>query len=98
MAAHVLGFLLVSGNAFYLSPRTTNVMFEKHKLEKEEHAGQAIGAVEEDKAVKLRQNKRYVELERSFSRLHGYSAMFALLSLLSHTVNIWFLAGHLRHV
>ncbi|CAI8028267.1 Transmembrane protein 205 [Geodia barretti] len=96
-ASHLISFLLVSGNAFYLSPQTTNVMFEKHKLEKEEHAGQAIGAVEEDKAAKLRQNKRYVELERSFSRLHGYSVLFALSSLLSHTVNIWFLAAHLRH-
>ena len=89
---------MVAGNAVYLSPRTTTVMFEKNKLEMEEHAGQAIGPIEEDKVVKLRENRRYVELERSFSRLHGWSAMFALASLLTNSVNIWFLAGHLRQL
>ena len=97
-AAHIASFLLVAGNVFYLSPKTATVMFEKHKLEKEEHAGQAIGPVEEDKAVKLRQNRRYVDLERRFSRLHGVSAMFALASLFCHSVNIWFMAEHLQHL
>ena len=73
-------------------------MFEKHKLEKEEQAGQAIGRVEEDKLVILRQNKHYIELERKFSHLHGYSAITSLISLSSQLVNIWFLAGHLTRL
>ena len=73
-------------------------MFEKHKLEKEEHAGQAIGKIEEEKAVKLRQNKRYVELERKFSRLHGLSAITSLISIFSQVLNFWFLARHLQHL
>ena len=94
----MVNLLAVLGNAFYFGPVTTTIMFEKHKLEKEEHAGQAIGRIEEDKATILRQNKRYVELEKKFSRLHGYSAITSLVSLFSQIVNMWFLAGHLQHL
>lgn len=84
------------GNAYYLGPLSTTTMFEKHKLEKEEHAGQAVGQIEGDKAEKLRENNHYVELEKRFSRLHGYSAMTNLVAVFAQIVNIWFLAGHLR--
>ena len=61
-------------------------MFEKRKLEKEEQAGQAVGQIEDDKVVKLRHNKFYVELEKRFSCLHGFSAML-MVALLTQTVS-----------
>ena len=70
------------------------MMFEKHKLEKEEQAGQAIGQVEEDKLVMLRQNKHYIELERKFSRLHAWLLSYhklnlSLLPACQHLVLSW---------
>ena len=97
-AAHTVNLLAVLSNALYFGPLSTTTMFEKHKLEKEEHAGDAVGPIEEDKAVKLRQNKRYVELEKKFSRLHGYSAMANLVALIAQAVNLGCLSGHLRHL
>ena len=85
-------------NALYLTPTNIDTMFEKHKLEKEEHAGEAFGKIEDDKATKLRQNHRYVELEKKFSRLHGYSAIANLLALSAQAVHMWYLAGNLREL
>ena len=73
-------------------------MFEKHKLEKEEEAGQGFGRVEQEKLVKLRQNEQYVKLEKRFSRLHGLSLSASFVSILAQLVNTWFLASHLRHL
>ena len=85
-------------NALYLTPANIDTMFEKHKLEKEEYAGEAIGKIEDDKATKLRQNHRYVVLEKKFSRLHGYSAIANLFALSVQAVHLWYLAGNLREL
>lgn len=85
-------------NALYITPHSTTTMFEKHKLEKEEHAGNAMGKLEDDKALKLRQNKHYVMLEKKFARLHGYAAITNLVALSAQAVNMWYLAGNLQHL
>lgn len=90
--------LAVLANALYITPHSTTTMFEKHKLEKEEQAGNGLGKIEDDKAVKLRQNKHYVALEKKFARLHGCAAVTNLVSLSAQAVSMWYLAGNLRHL
>ena len=87
---------MVLANVLYFTPASVTTMSEKHKLEKEEHAGQAIGKIEDDKIVILRKNKRYVELEKRFSRLHSFSAIANLLALSAQAFHLWHLAAHLQ--
>ena len=92
----LLSLVVVLANVVYITPSSTTTMFEKHKLEKEEHAGQAVGKIEDDKADKLRKNPRYVELEKKFMRLHTLASIANLLSLSAQAVHLWYLAGHLQ--
>ena len=88
--------MIVLANVVYITPATIDVVFEKHKLEKEEYAGQALGKIEDEKAAKLRKNPHYVMLEKKFVRLHTVSSIANLLALSGQAVHLWYLASHLN--
>ena len=90
--------LMVLISLIYFEPQTTKTAFEKHKLEKEVHAGQAVGKVEEDKLVELRKNPAYVTLEKKFIRLHTYSTVSNLLALAAQAVHLWYVSCQLDSI
>ncbi|KAF8323885.1 hypothetical protein DL93DRAFT_2092550 [Clavulina sp. PMI_390] len=70
----------IAANVFYLEPRTTEIMFERHRLEdKEGKAYTAPGVSSEMKA-----------LTQQFGAMHGLSSMFNLVAFLAITFHaLW---------
>jgi hypothetical protein len=91
----VLGLNLVTvlANLFYFNPETIRVMFEKHKFEKKENAGQLPGKIEDDKLVVLNKNPTYAALSKRFVVLHTLAAIANLLAFCGQGVHLIYLAS-----
>lgn len=82
-------------NLVYLQPVTTQVMFEKHLIEKEEQAGDSIGKITDEKLKALMETKKYKDLSSRFVLLHSLSTVANLIALSTEIVHLWFLASNL---
>ena len=84
--------MTVLANVLYFNQATVDVMFAKHKFEKEVHAGQTPGKIEDDKLETLNKNKEYVSLSKRFVRLHTFSTIANLLALCGQGVHLVYIA------
>lgn len=82
-------------NLLYIEPTATRVNFDKHKLEKEQQAGDTIGKLDDDKLAILNANPRYIQLSTRFIVFHSAASIANLLALSAEAIHLWYLAGHL---
>ncbi|XP_050378484.1 uncharacterized protein LOC126795762 [Argentina anserina] len=85
----MLAELMVLFNMLYLEPRTTKVMFEKLKLEKEE------GRRKRKRACRKRLNETNQRLKK-LKKLNSYSSILNVLTLMALTWHLVFLSKKLR--
>ena len=77
MAAALIGKLM---NLFYLEPKTTELMFERHILERELKTGHEVGTLTPDNE-EARNDPKLKAMNRRFGMLHGVSATIDLISM-----------------
>ncbi|CAD7924822.1 unnamed protein product [Amoebophrya sp. A25] len=76
--AAIIGILLL--NLLYFEPRTTAVMFERHKVEVKLGTGHEIGQLKPSDPAKAN-DPELVALSKRFGKLHGISTSLNLIAL-----------------
>mmetsp|Transcript_12029 Transcript_12029/g.15028 ORF Transcript_12029/g.15028 Transcript_12029/m.15028 type:complete len:271 (-) Transcript_12029:94-906(-) len=72
-------FMMTLINQFYLEPKSTEVMFERYKIEEESPDG--------------KNSPEYKKLAATFGKMHGMSSLSNLVALCGAVVHGFFLAG-----
>lgn len=78
-----------------LEPMTTTLMFECHKLEKEEGLGEGIGRFD---CALMRSNKPYMKKKIRFIGLHVVTVLVNLSGFAAMGFHTWHLALQLQHL
>merc|ERR1712194_262796 len=81
-------------NQFYLEPKTTAVMFERHEIEKRLGTGHEVGQLKPDDPVKAN-DPELVAATKRFGKLHGLSTSLNLIGLCQGVWHLSLLASKL---
>lgn len=85
-------------NLLYCNQATVDIMFAKHKFEKEINAGTTPGKIEDDKLAILNRNPAYVSLSKRFIRLHTLSAIANMLALCGQGIHLVYIAMAIKSI
>jgi len=83
-------------NLYYLEPKTTAVMIQRHGFEKQIGTGHEVGLLRPvDPAVKAKYDAHteLPKINKKFGMLHGLSTSVNLISLCLGTAHVWSLSG-----
>lgn len=88
-------FVTILMNLLVLEPKTTRIMYLRHKVERRLGTGHEIGQLKPSDPEKAK-DPELVELTKQFGMYHGMSASLSLLGLASGIWHIFWLSGMIQ--